>query len=114
MPKEVTYIDPKIKIGQGKFGPVNLIIYKGDLSALKVIPKKSIDKPKRIEHIQNEKKVLHLLQKPDSLEPLNFIVQLVETFTDRENVNFIFEYLPGQDLFWILQNEHNLALGKSG
>lgn len=51
MPKEVLYADPKIKIGQGKFGPVNLIIHKGELSALKVIPKKSIDKPKRIEHI---------------------------------------------------------------
>ena len=37
---------------------------------------------------------------------------LFETFTDEENINFVFEYLPGQDLFWILSNEHNLNLGK--
>jgi hypothetical protein len=27
--------------------------------------------------------------------PLNYIVRLEETFSDHENVNFIFEYLPG-------------------
>jgi len=48
----------------------------------------------------------------NSKEPLDFIMMLFETFTDAENVNFVFEYLPGQDLFWILQNEHNLNLGK--
>ena len=28
-------------------------------------------------------------------DPLNYIVRLEETFSDYENVNFIFEYLPG-------------------
>ena len=27
--------------------------------------------------------------------PLDFIVMLLETFVDDENVNFVFEYLPG-------------------
>ena len=36
---------------------------------------------------------------------------LLETFVDEKNVNFVFEYLPGQDLFWLLQNESNLNLG---
>jgi len=27
--------------------------------------------------------------------PLNYIVRLEETFSDYENVNFIFEYMPG-------------------
>jgi len=27
--------------------------------------------------------------------PLNYIVRLDNTFSDAENVNFIFEYLPG-------------------
>ena len=40
-------------------------------------------------------------------------MKLQETFTDTENVNFVFEYLPGQDLFWILSNESNLNLGSS-
>ena len=39
-------------------------------------------------------------------------MKLEETFVDAENVNFVFEYLPGQDLFWVLSNEHNLNLGK--
>jgi hypothetical protein len=34
--------------------------------------------------------------------PLNYIVRLEETFSDKENVNFIFEFLPGQDLYWVL------------
>ena len=38
----------KVKIGEGKHGPVELIIYKDDLFALKKISKADIDKPKRI------------------------------------------------------------------
>ena len=49
----------------------------------------------------------------ESKEPVAFVVRLEETFTDEENVNFVFEYLPGQDLFWILENEHNLKLGEN-
>lgn len=92
-----------------------MILYKGNLCALKIIPKTSIDKPKRIEHIKNEKKVLYLLRKAHPVtEPIDFTVELFETFIDHDNINFVFEYLPGQDLFWILNNEHNLALGKTG
>lgn len=47
------------------------------------------------------------------VEPLEFIVMLFQTFVDEENVNFVFEYLPGQDLFWILGNENSLSLGQS-
>ena len=31
----------------------------------------------------------------NSKEPLEFIVMLYETFTDEQNINFVFEYLPG-------------------
>lgn len=57
MQKEVKYKVPGVKIGQGKYGPIDLIIYKGELHALKRIPKASIDRAKRIEHLKNEKKV---------------------------------------------------------
>lgn len=60
--KEVSYCIPNVKIGQGKFGPIDLIIYKGELHALKRIPKESIDKAKRIEHLKNEKKVNLILK----------------------------------------------------
>ena len=46
--KEFSYADPGVKIGNGKYGPVNLIIHNKTLFALKIIPKTSIDKPKRI------------------------------------------------------------------
>lgn len=46
--KEIVYKDPKVKVGNGKLGPIDLIIYKDDLYALKRIPKVAIDKPKRI------------------------------------------------------------------
>jgi serine/threonine protein kinase len=51
-----------VKIGQGKFGPIELIIYNNQLCALKRIPKASIDKAKRIEHLKNEKKVNLLIK----------------------------------------------------
>ena len=69
-----------MKIGQGKFGPVELIIYKDELYALKKVAKKSIDKAKRIEHLKNEKNVLLLLRKEGTKEPLNFILHLEATF----------------------------------
>ena len=60
--KEVVYKNPKVKIGNGKLGPVDLIIYKDDLFALKRVPKKSIDKPKRILHLKSEKRILLMLK----------------------------------------------------
>ena len=94
--KQFLYSNPNVQIGLGKYGPVNLIIHEGQLFALKIIPKTSIDKPKRIEHVKNEKKLLIALRKDsESREPLDFIVELHETFIDHDNINFVFEYLPG-------------------
>jgi serine/threonine protein kinase len=44
-----------VNIGKGKFGPVDLIIVNNELRALKRINKVSIDNPKRIEHVKQEK-----------------------------------------------------------
>ena len=144
---------------------MDLIIYQDNLFALKRVPKKQIDKPKRIFHLKCEKNILMLLKQIDteirngyfrgiknfsfhsddlifkreskdqvlheqifplsstekqpsfkleqnsSVEelsyhplPLNYIVKLEETFSDTKNVNYIFEYLPGQDLYWVMNN----------
>lgn len=40
----------------------------------------------------------------------SFIVKLYDTFVDEKDICLVFEYLPGQDLFWVLTNEHNLQL----
>lgn len=60
--KEVTYRPTKFKLGQGKNGPVELIIYKQDLFALKKIGKKYLDNPKKIQHLKNEKVILEKLK----------------------------------------------------
>ena len=55
----------------------------------------------------------YLIDDTDTIaKPLSYIVSLEQTFSDAENVNFIFEYLPGQDLYWLLQNQMILKLGK--
>ena len=53
--KEFRYSKTGVKIGNGKFGPVSLIVHQNKLYALKIIPKTSIDSGKRIEHVKNEK-----------------------------------------------------------
>ncbi len=44
--------------------------------------------------------------------PLNYIVSLEETFADSKNVNYIFEFLPGQDLYWVINNQMHMKLGQ--
>ena len=46
-------------------------------------------------------------------ENIEFFIKLEETFVDHDSINLIFEYCPGQDLFWLIQNEMNLFLGKN-
>lgn len=60
----------------------------------------------------NEKNVLKMLQREEKSRLVDFIVHLEATFVDHENINFMLEFLPGQDLFWLMQNEMNLFLGK--
>jgi hypothetical protein len=105
---------PGVKIGQGKFGPIDLVIYKGELAALKRIPKAAIDKAKRIEHLKNEKKVNTIIKQmgyqvisqtggtpgeslfdPRGKVKQEFFCRMEETFADSESINFIFEYCPG-------------------
>lgn len=93
------YQKPGVVVGNGKFGPIDLIIYNKELCALKRIPKASIDKAKRIEHLKNEKKVNQILKTLGADEKnkikSEFFCRMEETFVDNEAINFIFEYCPG-------------------
>lgn len=60
--KVVMYKDPKVKIGTGKYGPVDLIIYNEKLHAVKRIPKSTVDSAKRVELVLNEKNILNYLK----------------------------------------------------
>lgn len=62
---------------------------------MKKIPKASIDKAKRIEHLKNEKKVGLMANEITKKDGINFFIKLEDTFTDSESINFIFEYCPG-------------------
>lgn len=41
------------------------------------------------------------------------MVDLIETFTDNDSICYLMEYLPGNDLLWVLSNEMHLDLGKT-
>ena len=57
-PKEIIYKMTGVTIAEGKLGPIQLIIWKDKLTALKRICKESLDDDKRIEHAKNEKRML--------------------------------------------------------
>jgi serine/threonine protein kinase len=67
-----------------------------------------------VEHVLSEKKILQLLNADSKSPESAFIVKLKYTFLEQMNVCLVFEYLCGQDLFWVLTNEHNLNLSKQG
>lgn len=79
-----------------------MIIYQNELYALKKVPKITIDKGKRIEHLKNEKNINLLLKETFKESKVKWFVNLEETFIDNDSINFIFEFLPGSDLFWVI------------
>ena len=42
-----------------------------------------------------------------------FFIKIQETFTEPESINFIFEFMPGQDLFHVIQNDLKIKLGNT-
>jgi hypothetical protein len=31
-----------------------------------------------------------------------FFIKLEQTFTEQHSINFVFEFMPGQDLLWVI------------
>lgn len=92
------YWDPKVCLSRGKHGPVDLILTgPGQLRALKRISKASIDGPKRLQHIFNEKTILRMFPADD------FVVKLESTFISDEHVCLVLEFCEGPDLSKVLQ-----------
>jgi hypothetical protein len=60
----------------------------------------TIDKMKRIDHLKNEKKICHILQ--DVAKVPEYFIKLNETFIDRDSINFLFEFMPGLDLYQVI------------
>jgi len=67
------------------------------LYALKKVAKSSIDNPKRVKHVYTERNILR-----DLAGKSEFLVKLIDTFTDELNVCFILEFLGGKNLYQVI------------
>lgn len=85
-------------LGTGSFGRVHLVKLKEEkiYSALKVLRKADVLRMKQLEHTCSERTILSELKHP-------FLVSLIGTFQDTENVYFLLEYIQGGELFSCLR-----------
>ncbi|KAJ3026221.1 camp-dependent protein kinase catalytic subunit, partial [Rhizophlyctis rosea] len=85
-------------LGTGSFGRVHLVRLKstGSYYAMKVLKKSEIVRMKQVEHTVNEKAILEVLDFP-------FLVNMLGTFQDSQNVYFVMEYVQGGELFSYLR-----------
>lgn len=86
-------------IGTGTFGKVYLALLDGKGFALKILAKKKIIDLKQIDHIKNEKNILACVDNP-------FIVKMVESFQDKNNLYLVFEFVQGGEIFRLLRKEN--------
>ena len=87
-------------IGTGTFGKVYLAVYMGKSFAVKILSKMKVLQLKQIQHIQNEKNILASIEHP-------FIVNLVESFQDNQNLYLVFDLVQGGEIFRLLRKENN-------
>ena len=79
-------------LGQGKFGIVTLVHNKNHFYAIKAVNKKLAERQNiLIKYFLEEKKVLLQLDHP-------FIMKLVRTFKNEENIFYLLEYIHGKSL----------------
>ncbi|ORX95760.1 kinase-like protein [Basidiobolus meristosporus CBS 931.73] len=81
-------------IGTGSFGRVHLVQLKANnrYYAMKVLKKTEVVRLKQVEHVNNERSILHACHHP-------FLVNMLGTFQDTANLYMIMEYVPGGELF---------------
>ena len=88
----------KNTLGTGSFGRVHLVKYKPTNKhyAMKVLRKSEIIKLRQVEHTINEKNILEQLDHP-------FLVKMLGTFQDSNNLYIVLEYIQGGELFSYLR-----------
>ena len=93
--KDLLYID---KLGTGTYSDFYLVKSVKNKSTyfLKAISKSKINKERIHSNLDTEKKILLKIDHP-------FIIKLVKTLKDEENVYFLLEYIRGKDLSKILK-----------
>jgi protein kinase A len=91
-------------LGTGSFGRVHLV-QKKDTSqylAMKVMKKSEVVRLKQVEHTLNEKKILDIVDFP-------FLVNMLGSFQDSQNLYFIMEYVQGGELFSLLRRSQRFS-----
>ena len=84
-------------LGTGSFGRVRIATHKATSQhfAIKMLKKTEVLRFKQVQHMLNERDVLHQL----SNEPHPFVVNLSETFQDAYYLYFVLQYAPAGELF---------------
>ncbi|CDR45935.1 CYFA0S20e02036g1_1 [Cyberlindnera fabianii] len=85
-------------LGTGSFGRVHLSrsIHNGRYYALKVLKKERVVKMKQVEHTNDERRMLALVEHP-------FIIRMWGTFQDSFAVFMVMDYVEGGELFTLLR-----------
>lgn len=91
-------------LGTGSFGRVHLVqkTNSDKFLAMKVMKKTEVVRLKQVEHTMNEKKILEIVDFP-------FLVNMLGSFQDSQNLYFIMEYVPGGELFSLLRRSQRFS-----
>lgn len=86
-------------VGHGAFGVVRIVRERstGEVYAMKILRKVEMLKKNQEAHVRTERDLL-----AEASEVSNWIVRLIYSFQDTENLYFVMEYLPGGDLLTLL------------
>jgi protein kinase A len=85
-------------LGTGSFGRVHLVrsVHNNRYYAVKVLKKAQIVKMKQVEHTNDERRMLKLVEHP-------FLVRMWGTFQDSRNLFMVMDYIEGGELFSLLR-----------
>lgn len=85
-------------LGTGSFGRVHLVrsVHNGRFYAIKVLKKARIVKMKQVEHTNDERRMLKIVDHP-------FLTRMWGTFQDARNLFMVMDYIEGGELFSLLR-----------
>lgn len=85
-------------LGTGSFGRVHLVrsVHNSRYYAIKVLKKVQIVKMKQVEHTNDERRMLKLVEHP-------FLIRMWGTFQDSRNLFMVMDYIEGGELFSLLR-----------
>ena len=88
-------------LGTGSFGRVHLVrsVHNGRYYAIKVLKKYQVVKMKQVEHTNDERRMLKLVEHP-------FLIRMWGTFQDSKNLFMVMDYIEGGELFSLLRKSH--------